>query len=302
MAITSYELITSRVLNDNPRNPTARREWILLGSTDEDEIRVELLSLAGPTYLNIWILGVTVEPLGPSTWKGTAEYGVPEFVPGTELPSQVANDGSNPGGPGADGGSPPSEPGDEEPLGPEYSFTTAGGTEKIFTAKEQMFSGFVDGEPGAPNFRRAIAPDETGTPQGVDVPARRLEWSTTRKVKAISRKYLRTLGDLTGTINDRTWFGWPEGNVRFDGADGQYRDGEGWSITYRFAVARTAPEDEEIAPGLTLADPKRGWDLIDVHFRNETDTTTNRLVQRPYSYHVYRVFDEEDFRKLGIGG
>lgn len=302
MAISYHELVASQAVVDRPGSPSVSREWILLGSADVDEIRLKVIEIAGPLYLTLWLVGVTVDPLGPGIWKGTAEYGIPELTPGTELPSQISNDGSNPGGPGADGGNPPQEPSDEAPIGPEYSFSTIGGTERIMHARDVKFYGAAPGR--LPLTNTAISPDQDGNPQGIDIPSRKLELTTTRRVAAISMRYVRLLADLTGTINDRKWFGFEPGSARFDGSEGQYRDQEGWSVTYRFVIAKGSPKDTIVthSPEMKLSAYKRGWDLLEVGYEQVKSETGLGMSLTPFCYRVLEVMESANFKKIGIGG
>lgn len=318
MPVDVYLQARTPELTDEERGPTARVGYMLRGSQDEIEVYAALLAEAPVLYQDLWRIRAGVIPLGGPIWEGFAEYGIPQTPPDSLL-----------GDPTDPGQTPPASPGDNDLLGPEFSFATSGGTEKLVMTKETKHISALAGLE-APPLLGLIGLKDDGEVEGVEIPAFKADFVITAHVK-MTPKYARLVTDYTGTINDRKWFGWEAGQVLFVGYDGSYKSkSAGWSGAYKFAIAKHRvgtgrdPEDK-IAPGLFLGRPaipaippdpeldvpgapavpalpvvKRGWDYLWCGYKD--DTAQGRAVKRPWYFVIDQVFEERDFRKLGLGG
>jgi hypothetical protein len=232
----------------------------------------------------------------------TATYGILEAeVGGTEdLPAQGGGEGSEP--------PPQAEPITTQAIGGEFSFTTSGGTSKQFLAVRTEHSRGVDGA-DAPDHSRAINVTKSGV-EGVDVVSPRLEWSVTRVFASITLKYLRTLCEMVGTVNDDTFYGFEVDELLFLGADGQYRcpDGESnserWVITFRFEASFNVESFEftdNIPGAIGPANPamrKGGHDYAWAMYSEGENG--GRVVQQAVAGYIEKVCKSKDFRRLGI--
>jgi hypothetical protein len=262
--------------------------YIVTDSFSESET-LAAISLVVPTiWNNLYFLNTEAEEESIGIWRGTANYGVP--TGGSDIPSQLLGPGLNP--------PPPPPPAADEALGPEWSFTTSGGTQHITTSIETIQSevGFGFGTP--PDNKRVIGASKTGV-EGCDVIRGKLEFTKTVKIPQISLNYLRTLVDLTACVNEDTFLGiFLQGEVLYLGADGNFRDNEGWSVVHRFSAAPNKdPVNDSSTNPLDRIAP-RGHDFVWCDFE---DTESNgRKIPVPSAAYVEQVYYYGDFDKLGI--
>ncbi len=308
MSSVIYETFDSRSVSVDSRSPGGSMKWIGRAASDE-EMLVLALATAPLTFPNVTSLirtDVSLEPEGGGIWKVTATYGILEAEAGSteDLPAQGGPEGSEP--------PPQAEPITTQAIGGEFSFTTAGGTQRVQLSEETIDSRAKNGA-AAPNHAKSINVTKSGV-EGVDIVVPNFEWSVTRIFAGITLKYLRTLTELTGTMNDAVFYGFKAGELLFLGADGQYRgpDGESnaerWVITFKFSASFNNDDYEftDDIPG--PADPdnpaanprmrKRGHDYAWAMIA-ETENG-GRVVQQAVAGYIEQVYKLKDFRRLGI--
>ena len=224
-----------------------------------------------------------------------------------------------PGLPAGSGGTPPDEPAATDAIGPEYSFDTSGGTKHIEYANVDAAFGGVDSRYYTTNFEELPPPGAVGwrmesekpVIEGLDIPAPKMEFSTTRKIGALSLAFIDALSALTGTVNKYRFYSFAAGELLFLGASGTCKSlDDGWTVTWKFARAKNRVGTVEVpiiitkrpngAPDLALTSECKGWDRLEVYRRETKDTTSGRQTLDPYAYAIHRVFEFADFRKLGL--
>lgn len=287
MALQIWEL-TGRNFRLGEGRPTDRLQFFITGAFTELEAEAAIAAAVPVEFNGLWLLNVDATEDGVGYWRGSANYGIPQG--GTAAPAQLGPPGTSP--------PPPPPPAPNDPLGPEWSFDTTGGTRHITTSK-QTRQAEVGSTFSAPDTQRAIGANKDGSVEGCDIVVPRFEFSTTRKLGALSLNYIKTLIDLTGTLNQDLFLGvFAAESMLFLGASGQYRDNDGWSVVYRFAGApnRSAINIGSSNPLDRIA-PK-GHDYIWCTF--ETKVSNGFAVQTPAAAFVERVYDTADFNKLGL--
>jgi hypothetical protein len=136
-----------------------------------------------------------------------------------------------------------------------------------------------------------------------------MEFSTTRSIR-LTRKYLRTVYDLTATVNDAPFLGFPTGDVLFLGMEAQFRDPQkGWQGTYKFAMSPTRmgadilgptdPEDTEALIPFSGSVKKAGWDYL--WFGFTASKATGGRTQKPIVATINKTAPRRNFALLGIG-
>lgn len=305
MAVTVHESARSRDHRVSPRDPAATVELFAFGDQDDAAVRAAVIAWLTTNAFDPYpgtalrVTAIDVDAQGGGFWVASVQYALPEGIdlPGTTLGPDPISPPPPP---------PPPTPGQHDALGPAFSFSTLGGTGRMFTGRNLVFSDVVGGGSGsgaavAPDFGGAMSVQADGTVEGCEVVVPRVEWKVTVQAKeGYTMAYIRTLEELTGTVNVGTFFHHDDGEVLFLGADGNYRDGEGGTVTYHFLGGKT------VAPytvgGVLSAPELRPHQFAWVRYRDEADPASGRTVQRPYALYVHDVYESRDFADLEIGG
>ena len=191
----------------------------------------------------------------------------------------------------------------DENDGDQISFDTGGGTIHVDVARHTDSWSTVYAESvHPPDFKDAINVRDDAV-EGTDIVAPALRFQITRVLPAsvVTLDYVRTLSELTGTVNSGTFKGFAQGEVLFLGAQGSQRqprrDGGAWDITFSFETSSN--EDNLPIGGITVT--KEGWQYLWVAFRDQEDTEAKALVRRPIGVYVQDVYKKTNFSALGIG-
>lgn len=200
-----------------------------------------------------------------------------------------------------------------EPLRRTRSFDTSGGTSHVtqgivdgdFTQGEQRYWGSGT---AAPNMNGAIGVDGDSV-AGVDIVVPTLQWTENYDVPAkyVTTAYIKSLGMLTGTVNNADFRTFRPGEVLFLGASGSQewdsQKGDGpWTLTYKFIHSPNAGSGETLPPitvGSITGITKKGHEYLWVRYESAVDSTD--LVKRPKYVYVNRVYRQSNFAGLGIG-
>lgn len=200
-----------------------------------------------------------------------------------------------------------------DPLRRTRSFDTSGGTSHVtqgivdaeFTQGEQRY--WASGT-AAPNMNGAIGVDGDSV-AGVDIVVPSLQWTENYDVPAsyVTAAYIKSLGTMTGTVNNAAFRTFRSGEVLFLGASGSQewdeQKGDGpWTLTYKFAYSPNAGSGETL-PAIKVGSitniTKKGHEYLWVRYESAVDS--NDLVKRPKYVYVNRVYRQSDFASLGIG-
>ncbi len=185
-----------------------------------------------------------------------------------------------------------------------FSFDTSGGNFQITQSRQTMarYGDYTD-YGGAINVERR---GEGREPEvaGVDIQVPAFSWTETHYIDddAINNAYLRTLADMTGSVNNNWFRDFATGEVMFTGATGSIRDQEDWEIQYKFSAQ---PNRENFSVGSVTVDFKYGWDYMWVEYQMSTGSRNSSgdevLVKAPVAVYIERVYPFYDFGYLGIG-
>jgi hypothetical protein len=137
---------------------------------------------------------------------------------------------------------------------------------------------------------------------GVDVEVPLLGFSLDVSIRQPSNppEFARTLCRAMHKTNSATWYGFSPGEVLFRGARVSGKLRGKWQMQYQFAASENINVN---IPGIGNI-PKRGFDYLWVHSKPKIDNTDEGDLLVPAAYHVFThiMYDEFDFRQLGIGG
>lgn len=168
-----------------------------------------------------------------------------------------------------------------------FSFSTAGGSYHVKTAKQQTAYGTSPEDVDeAINWNGQAA-------EGIDIVGGRLQFEIRKKKPGnlITLNYLRVLYGLTGKTNSAAYLGFAAGELLFLGANGQQVRGGDTEVTFQF-VANPNLASATIA-GVTVTDIK-GHDYVWSYYQPGT-------LGVPTLKGVYkaRLYDSGNFNLLG---
>lgn len=277
MTIAVYELNTSREQSIDPKGgSTITLSYMALRDEDDSAIYTAVNTEAPATYGFLRKTSIKLSPLGGGVWRADVEYGVDtgdEIEPGDAASTAPAGDA---------------------PLGPEVSFDTSGGTQHI-TQSIVTSIAVAAGGGVAPNHKRAIGVSKSGV-AGVDIVKGKLEFTITKTFGFISTDYLKTLQELTGTVNAASFYGFDAGEALFMGASGTIGSDRKARVAFKFAASPNETS-VEISPDITLT-AKGGWEYVWVTYGDAIDADS--LVSVPTAAYVEQVYPDGDFTELAI--
>lgn len=185
---------------------------------------------------------------------------------------------------------------------PDYTtqFDFSNTTRHIKYSKQTVSSYALIPGQTAPNFKGAIN-YSNGEIQGLDILSPQMEFSETHYFydNELTTKYKKTLAALMNKVNNDTFRGYEAGEVLFLGVSGSQAGNDKddlWALTFRFAIS---PNEADFAAGDIHNISKKGWDYAWQYTVDKADNNALRK-QTEYAY-VERVYDYDDFKKLGIG-
>lgn len=292
----------------NPKKPTASADfWVSDIAPGEtlDDVLVKILAFAPkqvifriPNYdtfapstlfTRIYQAGVEdLEMISATAAKGTVVYGQSDAAP---APSAG---GQNPdGGEGSEGEGP--DP--DEVLGPEYRYNTQGGTRHITKSVRTKERKRADGTP-APDLKGVIGLSKDRV-DGCDVISGDLSWSVTMRQCQATTRYWRRLSALTGTVNKDRFCGREPGEILFTGATGEFKEGDGWTITWNF-LERQNEEKFYISSQTGVSVRKEGHDYA--WFVYEDSELEGFTIQVPSAVYIEQVYKWDEEATYMIGG
>jgi hypothetical protein len=311
-------------LEDGPsrvseKSPEKQLRYIVTGVVSDSEIDTEVRSNANTpsSVLGLSRLDYDDEPKGGGVFYVTVKYGIPTTqnpeLSDTGIEDQIANNPQPPsppelGGVGNDANPPNEDAGesqtgnDSQALGSQYSFDTTGGTAHI-TQSLSTVASYGVGVADVPDYKQAINVTKEGV-GGVDIGKGSLRFTYTGNFPFVTRKYFRTLRDLTYTVNDATFFGFAAGEVLFTGASGNYEAGKSpWKITFNFEVS---PNQTNIVifgdvgtPATSLiVSAKKGHEYLWCSYKDVI--AAGEFTARPVAAYVEQVYESKSLKKLGI--
>lgn len=175
------------------------------------------------------------------------------------------------------------------------SFDTTGGQQHV----TQSLSTIGVYPPESPDMGGAVGYDGQQV-NGVDIitPSYTFTEQHTFNKSRINDSFRRQLAGLTGCVNERKFRGFDEGEVLFKGATGSMMTEDSqtkWQLLFHFA---TSPNRFNFHVGDILVRKKMGWDYLWVIYGDEVNS--NRLIKRPRSVYIERMYLFGDFSDLRI--
>jgi len=265
---TAYELSNRRELNDE-ENPSANTTWQVTGATSYADARAELdaqlpTRFTFPGGRTAYLDGIAaIELRDDEFFEFSVAY--------RSQPTPEANQ-------------------------TEYEFDVSAQNEPLTQAVATR--SFAPPGRRAPEFGGAIGVQQGGAVQGRPqlTPASTFAITKHWPVASVTLAYQGIIESLVGHVNGGTFAGRAAGTVKFLGARGR-RTGDKFPISYQFGFRPNSPPfrfDRINVTGIL------GWELIDVLYALEADTTAKRLVSRPAAVYVHQIASYSSFSALGL--
>jgi len=278
----------------------------------------------GQLYM-LYINSVSGKQINDEVWEITLQYDVPK-------------DGESTGGSGGGGGGVP----DTNVLGPsvgepgnsneftQLSFNSEAQSLHIQESLAlQHISVGVDATTSLPASSYHVSRPapigllSDGTITGADIYRRNFTFQVTQyfSPSRLTYKFVRKIYRMTGTLNEKVFFGFAPGSVLFLGASGSGDLFANVPVTFNFAVqpnfkfvegARSSLANPDISPVESpdiIADANFpsvsdveffGWDVVDYLFSEVPDSASGLVLKRPDFRLVHRVYELTDFDKLQL--
>jgi hypothetical protein len=318
MPARAIETMASRRFHVGENGSNTTLDYVILEAETEDEAYACIAAEVPTKYAFIPRTAFDFDPLGNDAWTCQINYRpnkIEDRPPAGESGQQVGDDpgpqGSESGGGNVAAGFDP-----ERKMGRQVSWSTAGGTKHIVKDISTIQKLWSDGTPGG-----GIAPDcsaigfsRSGV-EGLDVIAGNPEIVVTIQCPEMSLGYFCRLNAMTGTVNSTPFNGFEEGELLMLGSDGAWVDSDStstgetgqpghWNITFRFKYSPNRHQPDTDVGDMALGFV-RGWDLIDVIYKEEATQFTEDeddivLIQVPEFCYVRQVYPYEDFDQLGL--
>lgn len=297
--------ISKYKLGADPKNPSATIECIVTGTMDISEVNALTLATV-PSYVDIEVpitysttatgsiprLAVDVEEQGGGVWKTTVRYGLdaataPSWEPSPPPPPGVPLPPPPPPAPSQLAGS--------TYLGPEFTFSTRGGTAHITQSRQTKAKNLIQPAgvvvaDGAPDLQGAIGVSRDRV-EGCDVIVGKMEWSITVKARQVTHDYIKTLESYTPCLNSTTFFARQAEEVLFVGVDGNYQPAEGWTLQYHFISGKTITNYALAGCDTALSNVKP-FDHIWVTYKDAV--VSGYPIQLPWHVYQERVYPVAD--------
>lgn len=280
---------------------TTTYKYAVFGTIDPDEVDTLVLATA-PEEHNGSPRGLHSKNAKFDFWEVSVPYSASEasFAPS----GNGAGEDPGPIGEQEGGGNPAGEVSPAADLGREISFSTGGGTQRLYQSLETV-ARYAPAGKVAPNHARGInvKGNEVG---GVDVIAPSGVVTIGRKIETMTVGYFLRLLAMTATTNDKPYKGFGRCELLLAGADGNYQDNDGWKLSCKFNYERS-DFNETIGDGVDLNHSIFNVEKLGHHYMwteselvEDTNANPARMVLRPFAVHVERVYKESDFDVLGL--
>jgi hypothetical protein len=189
----------------------------------------------------------------------------------------------------------------QKPVSGDYtfSFSTTGGTARITTAKAEVNRYEHDPQDLAPDSKKVLgAPGSSDIGLDIVVPALKFTVEYTHPQATITNSMVITWENMTGTVNDDTFWSRAAGEVLYLGAEGREGTKSDPLVAHNFL---RMPNISGLSLGEISGIAKKGHEYLWVRFQEQETPTGLATVKIPRYAYVMRIYDEVDFSAIGIG-
>lgn len=274
MAVAIGETWNSRRVSDDPDDPRIELEFQIVATnafaTDAQAFAAARQN-SPSIFEKLFLQHLDCEPVDAGVWMARAQYGR------------------------------------RNPIASSFAFEISTETVHITVAKETVAGYDALGPMVDPGVDAIIGMTHDSV-EGVDmlVPVYRFTERHNLPISMVTFDYRRKLFKMTAKTNSTPWRGFAAGEVLFEGSQGTDEDagvleGTPWELVpvdFRFAASENAV-NLKVGPITVLS--KKGWEYLDVRYRDAEDAAGKKLIKKPVEAYVQRIYDKSDFEDLGIG-
>lgn len=274
--------------------------YIVIGAGDQSEAYDKAAAQAPAAYLGV-----------PQSGASVADQGAGVFVVEFTYSNQAQGTATNPDQgetPGSGNVTPPQQA--QQPIGMDFSFTTGGGTKRIYKSLKTVFK-IGRNQAVAPSFNKLIGYNpKDGSVEGCEIHSPNPEFTVTQKFAGITLGYIARLLATTAKTNKQPFRGCDVGECLFLGADGSFQGSGGerlpWTIAGKFAYSPNWTDEQlnwDDGAIVLPAGTVKGWHHVWSIYEDTTDQAAGNTFQvaRPKFVYVEQVYKEENFAVLGMG-
>lgn len=308
MAVTLTEIHRSRSGSTSATSATGEWQYFarVTGEANPEDALITAVAAAAPFYwYNLARKEITFDPLTSEHYEVRVSYV-------WEVPNSAAQDPTQSPGPteGPGGGAPsgtPSGPADEnERVQANVSLSYGGRPPKLTQSIAVASSGGLGA--AAPDHGRLINLNRsTGEVEGVELPEPLGVYKISVQVDWITEKYIKRVVSALWKRNDDTWRTHPAGSAALVGVN--FASTSNGRVQCDYDIGLMAEETintgdiRVLGPASMPSAPvvKKGWDYLEIQYRDEYDATSGYQVAKPFAYYVHQVLADFDFTLLGLG-
>ena len=267
-------------LDVSPEGIQSSQVWVVTFAADEVVAAGAALLTLPPYYRTLALARLSVASReGQTTWKIEAEYSSTQSKPISSAQSNIED--------------------------PEVSYTLSGETKHItqsLSTRGKTSEGIeVNGRGGNVTVRDSGAIGvEKDSVKGADILVPVVSFSETHYFlrKDLTRSLRTKWESMFARTNSVAFRGYAIGEVLFSGVQTTVKGGPDGVVPVTFQFQRRANVEGEDVGGIVL--DIEGWELVDMRYKSELNSTSNRTEKTPSKVLLHKVYKAGDFGDLGI--
>lgn len=308
MAVALTEVHRSRSGATSATSATG--EWLYVarvtGEANPETALIAAVLAAAPFFwYNLARKEIKFDPITSELYDVSVSYvwEIPNSA--AQDPTQSPGPTDGPGG-GAPSGTPAGPANENERLQANVSLSYGGRPPKLTQSIAVVTSGGLG--VAAPNHGGLINLNRTtGEVEGVEIPDPMGTYKIGIQVDWITTKYIKRVVGAMWKRNHAAWRAFPAGSVALIGVNFASTANGRVQCDFDFGVMEEVTIGVgEIATELLLALPaapvvKKGWDYLEIQYRNQFDPVSGYTVATPFAFYVHQLLKNFDMTTLGLG-
>lgn len=272
----AYENWPVEISNEGIRSSQV---WVVTFADDEIAAAGAALLAIPPYFRTLALERVSVSNReGMTTWKVDVEYSSTQSKPISAVQSNLED--------------------------PEVSYTLAGETKHItqsLSTRGKTADGIeINGTGTITVVDNGVIGVEKDSVKGADILVPVVTFSETHYFlkKNVTRTLRTKWESMFARTNDTLFRGYAVGEVLFEGCQTTVKGGAEGVVPVTFQFKRRANVTDEDIGGIVL--DVKGWELVDMRYKDELNTTSKRTEKKPSKVLLHRVYKSGNFGELGI--
>lgn len=272
----SYEATPIELSNQGIR---ISQTWVVTFADDEIAAAQAALLTLPPYYRSLALERVSVSAReGMTTWKVEVEYSSQQSKPISAVQSNLED--------------------------PEVSYTLSGETKHItqsLSTRGKTADGIdINGTGTITVVDNGVIGVEKDSVKGADILVPVVTFSETHYFlkKNVTRTLRTKWESMFARTNNATFRGYETGEVLFEGCQTTVKGGAEGVVPVTFQFKRRANVEDEDIGGIVL--DVKGWELVDMRYKDELNTTSKRTEKTPSKVLLHTVYKSGNFADLGI--